>query len=149
MILSQLSYCTMIWASRYKSAFHRIYLLQRRALRVCTLSDKKIGATLFQKYKKLTIYELLQLQILKFIYQSVHNLLPKTLVKLFRITTNIHDHNTRRKMKLFTKLARLNIRKNSIAVQGPILWNSIPETMQNASSLKQFVFLYKSSVHSK
>ena len=149
MILSQLSYCTMIWASTYKSALHRIYLLQKRALRVCSLSGKKLGSTLFQKYKKLTIYDLLKLQILKFIYQSVHKLLPKTSVNIFQESTNIHDHNTRRNKKLFTKLARLNIRKNSIAVQGPILWNAIPENLQNALSLKQFVSMYKSSVYLK
>ena len=108
-----------------------------------------MGSVLFQNLKKLTIFEIQQLQLLKFIYRSVHKLLPKTLKNIFQEVSNIHDHNTRGKTKLFTRQARLNARKNSITVQGPILWNTVPQNIQNASSLKQFGYLYKRAVFLK
>ena len=143
LILSQLSYCTFIWSSTYKSALRKIYLLQKRALKICTLSVKHKGINLFTKFHKLTIYDLNLLQIAKFVYKSVNDMSPYSSIHHFQEVAAIHHHNTRMNKKLFSKNFKTNIRKFSLSIQGPILWNSIPDHIQHAFSLNKFSSLCK------
>ena len=59
---------------------------------------------------------------------------------MFSFVSSIHSHNTRAEdtQKLFLKHAKSNVRKFSISVRGPQIWNELPDSIKTLSSVDQF-----------
>ena len=54
-----------------------------------------------------------------------------------------HDYPTRGHDDLRPQSARLTLTQNSISVDGPNIWNSIPEIIRSLPSHNSFKFRYK------
>jgi len=142
LVLSQLTYCNVVWASTYKTSLSKLYILQKKALRLCSSTSVKnvmLGQnkiSIFQTNNKLSIFDLNKYQTVKFIYFVINKQSPSCFWSLFSLTSMIHSHSTRSEEKnlLFLRQAKTNIRKFSISVQGPIIWNSIPAAIREINS---------------
>jgi len=151
LILSQLTYCNIIWASTYKTSLSKTFILQKRALKLCmgkhycyntynnqinTNSNKSI----FTQSKKLSIFDINKLQTAKFIYQVINKLSPPSFFSLFSLISSVHSYKTRNEesKKLFLKHAKSNVRKFSISVRGPQIWNELPEPIRIIPSVDSF-----------
>ena len=149
LILSQLNYCNLIWASTYKTSLLKLYSLQKRALKICYGKTQKTNPqststcsqSIYTKTNRLSIYDLNQIQIAKFIFQTIHKINPPTFNNMFSFVSNVHSHNTRadNRHDLFMQHAKTNTKKFSTSVRGPSIWNSIPISIRQLSTLTKFI----------
>ena len=92
--------------------------------------------SIFIQANRLAVFVINKFQTAKFIYQVIKKLSPTPFFKMFSFVSSIHSHNTRAEdtQKLFLKHAKSNVRKFSISVRGPQIWNELPD------SIKTFIF---------
>jgi hypothetical protein len=90
-----LEYCNMVWANGPNTALSKLFLTQKRAIRVISNSCRDAhAAPLFKKLKILTILELNKLQVACFMYRVSRNMVPSFFVNMFCFNSNIHSHFT-------------------------------------------------------
>ena len=139
LIYPYLSYCNTAWSSTYVSNLSRIFLLQKRIVRVLTNSNYRAHtAPLFSKLKILSIYQLNAFHIGKFMFSYHSQLLPPSFRNLFTTNIEIHDYNTRNASSYRAHACRTNIKQFTILFQGPKLWNSLPEFVRGAQTINCF-----------
>src|SRR6266516_1008910 len=82
----------------------------------------------------------MQVAKLVFMYFNSTNTLPDQIILLFNKISNIHQHHTRSldNLCLFNQYGRLNVRKNSLKVYAPVLWNTIPICLRQINSFSFF-----------
>ena len=89
LIYPYLSYCNTAWSSTYVSNLSRIFLLEKRIVRVLTNSNYRAHtAPLFSKLKILSIYQLNSFYIGKFMF-SYHNQPLQPTLKSMIITLEV------------------------------------------------------------
>ena len=150
LILSQITYCNILWASTYKTSLSKIYILQKRALKLCMGKRHQYNITnqvntpenksIFKQANRLSIYDINKFQIAKFIYQVLNKLSPSSFYPMFSLVSSIHSYNTRAEetQKLVLKHAKTNIRKFAISIHGPQVWNELPEHIKTLSTIDLF-----------
>lgn len=112
----------------------------------------------FLKFEDIYIYKL---NIAKFIYSTLCDLSPKVFSDWFTYISDVHAHATRsnaticrenyfdvgtevQTYTLYIPKSRLaNYGDKLIKVYGPLLWNSIPEVIQDACSVQTFKLYLK------
>ena len=69
LVLPYLDYCNILWASNYKTELLKLYVLQKRAIRICTKSPRLTNSeSLFKQFNILSVFKLNSLQIEKFMF---------------------------------------------------------------------------------
>ena len=121
---THINYGILLWGNNTQ----RIFKLQKRAVRIITLS-KYISHTepLFKNLNLLKIEDIHTLNLYKFIYKLRNNTLP-TYFKSITLTPfcDIHQHNTRNKHYLLTPKIKHEFAKRSIRYVIPNLINASP-----------------------
>ena len=134
LIYSYLNYNVCCYASTYDSHLNKLFLLQKRAIRIINNASFQAHTDpLFFSNSILKIHDIFKLNIGLYMYlhnSSAHYLRP-------------HGYATRGHDDLLPFSARLTLTQNSISVVGPNIWNSIPEDIQNSPSYNCFKFRYK------
>ena len=132
-ILPYLNYCTQVWGAAYKSSLQRIFILQKRALRIISKSKVDVHTDPIFKVLKLLkcqdIY-LFQLGLFMFSFKSSTINIPPKFDNVFLRNNQIHSYNTRKAHSFNLPLCRTNIRKFSIFYQGPNFFNSLNPEIQ-------------------
>ena len=141
-INSQLIYCHIIWGKTYKTYLNNIIRLQKRAVRLCSSDYVTKSEVLFQKFNILNIESLHAYLIAQTVFKFFNDncSLPNCIKILFTNNSLIHNHLTRStgSPRLFVQPCRLDIRKNSMKIQAPLIWNGIPEELQQIQSFPLF-----------
>ena len=92
-VLPYLNYCNHIWGNTYKSQLSKLYILQKKAARIITKSHvRSPSAPLFKELQILSIYDLITLNTLIFMYSINANSLSDKYS--FVLNSNIHNYNT-------------------------------------------------------
>ena len=141
MILSHLSYCTIIWGSACQTTLSKCQILQRKALRLCWGLPKDFSTSLlFNATKKLSINDIYVYQLSSFIYLWLHGDLPEIFNEICCTQSNVHTHNTRHSSsnKLTLKYRKNLKLSNTASVQGPKYWNLLPEEITESYSIDSF-----------
>jgi len=142
LVLPHIIYCNIVWGNACKTYTLNIFRLQKRILRVCHDNKKLSAESVFTKSNKLSFYNVNKWQTSKMIYQFVHNtnILPNSIASLFKKISDVHNFHTRSldNLCLFIHFARLNTRKASLKIYGPILWNKIPVDIRLINSIHLF-----------
>ena len=150
LIYPYLTYCNLIWASTYVTNLQRIYLLQKRAVRLISKSDCRAPSKpLFAKMKILDIFSIYSLQASSFMYLYHKNKLPLSFSEVFQTGSQIHHYSTRTSESYRSHSCRTNFKKFSILFQGPKIWNSLPMHIKAVSSFQSFKQLMKSLLRDK
>ena len=137
-------YCNIIWAISSSGVLDDLFRLQKRAIRLVTNSVYKAHtAPLFLKLNVLKVYQINHIQVASFMYRVKNKLLPQYFNDMFISNSSVHGCYTRQHNNLHVSYHRLVVTSNSIRVHGVIIWNSIPENLKNANSLKIFRTNYK------
>lgn len=137
-----LSYCNIIWASR-SCVLNKLFTLQKKALRIITHSHWNCHSLpLFKRLRILPVYNLNNLQVACFAFRQTHNLLPASFHSFFVQNNSLHSHNTRQSTNLHLLRHRLVMRKNSIRISGPLIWNKIPDSIRSLKSISLFQSKY-------
>lgn len=132
-------YCNIVWSIHKSTSISELLICQKKSIRVITNSKWNAHTqSLFYKTRILPLDKLNDLQVACFMYRSVHNMLPQYFCNMFVANAEIHSHNTRKKADLHYFSHRLNLRKHTIRIHGPTIWNTLPLDMRNAPSLHVF-----------
>ena len=139
MVLPYLSYCCIVWGCASTTVLDKILVLQKRALRIISNAPHRTpSAPLFEKFNLLRINELFIFQTANFICKFKLNLLPFSCKQYFTYSNPVRPYFTRVTSIFVMPICRLEVRKNSISVRGPTLWNALPSTIQLSTSIVEF-----------
>ena len=133
LIYSILNYNICSYAGTYNVHLNRLFLLQKRALRlICGESFLAHTDPLFFRSGMLK-FHMYKLNIAKYMFEARHS----------GIFDRNHSYPTRSYNDLVPFYARLTVTQNSLRVAGPNIWNSIPIDIRNLQTLSLFVNHYK------
>ena len=141
LVQSRFDYCRVVLGNCAKTLSDKLQRLQNRAARVLTQSSYDADAN--QLIKKLGWDNLeTRRQKLKaeMVYNSLNGLTPSYLSsKFIQRSDMITSYNLRNSQnKLAIPLPRTNCYKNSFSYSGAVLWNSLPSSVRQATSLTNF-----------
>ena len=92
------NYCNCIWGNTYKSYLEPLVKLQKRAIRVISLSKGRAHTEpLFQRLGILSLQKLFVYCTQLFMFKFHHVLVPETFQNFFTLNTDIHTHMTRQR----------------------------------------------------
>ena len=146
LIMSHFQYCITSWGY----SCYRLFKLQKRAIRIVTLSKYNAHTDpLFKSNKLLKIEDIFEIQCLKLYYRYWKVILPKYLLDMFIENRDVHTHNTRSRQTSYLHhgVTRTVSARNCIRYSLPVL---IDRTSNNVlqrvtrHSIDAFAFLAKS-----
>ena len=144
LVFPYMSYCNSAWGNSNKTKIQSLFLLQKRALRICTSSHYLSNTDpLFYQLKTLKIYDVHTFQTAIFMYKFSKKILPSTFQKTFTYNSNIHSYPTRHSSDIHLNNPKILLAHRSIRHHGPDIWNSLPENIKLCSSLYSFKALMK------
>lgn len=143
-ILPHLNYCNEIWGNSYKVHLDKLYILQKRAVRIITSSNfNERSSPLFVKLRTLPLYDLVNLNVLMFMFKFHNGLLPSIFNDMFRTNAQTHNYNTRNSNNLCQPLSRLTSRKQTLRFTGVKEWNSVCNDLRLSKTSSRFKKVYK------
>ena len=149
LIYPYISYCTLIWGSNYKSKLDPIHILQKRALRAITLSERRSASRpIFKKLEVLNIFEIVDYQLAELAFRYSVDQLPDIFSSYFTDLTSLYPYETRSKSSKNFHLPRPNLNHGKFGLKyaSAKVWNSVPTGLKDCTSLKLFKRLYKKHI---
>ena len=144
LILPYISYFTIVWGNCSNSLINKVFILQKRAIRVITSSPPRTSSKpLFKQYNILSIHDIFKLQIASFMYMYFNHQLPTLFSNLFTLNSNYHNYNTRHQSDIRIPLFKYKLCRQSINLYGPKLWHSIPPFIKASPTLQTFKRKFK------
>ena len=118
------TYCNQVWGSACDSYLHPLVILQKRCIRIITLSKAREHTDpLFTKLGLLKLFDINRYLICKFMYRWYHNDLPTLFRDIFTTVSDIHDHNTRQNTHLYCSSFNTCLGKTKFSYRAPRMWN--------------------------
>ena len=134
LVYPYLNYCICIYGGTYETHMNRIFLLQKRVVRIINGAPFLAHTNeLFHESKILKIFDIYKLNIGMYMFEDQNR---------GQYVRN-HPYSTRNRSHLLPNRANLTICQNSIAVIGPKTWNSIPDEIKDSTSKNSFKRKYK------
>ena len=144
MVLSHLSYCNIVWGNCSFYLLNRLFLLQKRAVRAITKSHYLAHThDLFLKLKILNVYDINKLQTACFMYSYFKKLLPPLFDGYFKYNRDVNVYKTRNSHKIYTPFCKYKFSRSIISYQGAIVWNDLPDELEQCPTLGNFKRKYK------
>ena len=129
LLLPHINYCLTTWGYQC----HRLQKLQKRAIRIITLSKyNDHTAPLFKKLNLLTIKDILALQELTLYYKFIHNNLPPYIQQWqIKQNTNIHHHYTLNQNEFYIAGTKHAFAKQCLRHNLPNTLNATPQIVKD------------------
>ena len=145
-----LTYGVHVWGLTFPSFLTQLFIIQKKAIRIISFSEPKSHSEpLFKSLNLIKFNDGIELQILSFVYQWSHRLLPHCFSEYFKFTSSVHSYSTRQSSKRNLYLASVNTTQyglRSLKFTGPRLWNSLPTSLTTSNSLRIFCKTLKNSM---
>ena len=91
LILPYYQYCNIVWASDYPTNLYKLYMLQKRAIRITSqVKWRDHTSILFKRNRQLNSFDINNFQIVCFMYTFNRNILPANFNMFFQINEQIH-----------------------------------------------------------
>ena len=146
---SFLQYGVIVWGLTYDTHIKPIYLLQKKVVRAITFKSFRSPSTsIFSDLKILKLYDLFELKLLTFVYESVNKISPSFFHNFFETLTTVHHYDTRQASKgdiFMTRKNTLQYGLRSVRFAGAKSWNSISDDIRKSPSV--FIFRRKLKYH--
>ena len=133
-----LTYGCILWGKTLKKFIHSINIMQKKAIR--TINHAKYNAStskLFMKSQILKFEDIHRFMTCQFMHKVFTCKVPSPLRNIMTQNLNIHGHFTRHRNDFATFRSINNTLCNSFIVEGPKLWNALPQNIKNLK-YKQF-----------
>ena len=150
LVLPYINYGNLIWGNTCKTYLHKIFRLQKWAIR--TISNEHYRChtgPLFKKHNILNVFDTFKLELGVFMYKHQQNLLPQTFSDYFRKHNQIHNYATRNAQNYSSHNAKKMFSDRAIRISGPILWNSLDKNTKHSKTTKHFKNVFKSNLLAK
>ena len=138
LILPYINYCNVVWGNCNKTKVNVIFLLQKKAIRICTNSHYlEHTDSLFLRLKVLKVDDIHKFQTAIFMFKYTQNLLP-LFHNAFSLNRDVHAYPTRHRNDFHLNNPKLLLAQKSIRHNGPDIWNSLPLHIKQYTSLYSF-----------
>jgi Reverse transcriptase (RNA-dependent DNA polymerase)/Endonuclease-reverse transcriptase len=149
LIYSSLQYGILLWGRTYPTSLKHIQVLQNKCLKCCLgLPSRTSTHLIYNKAKTLTVDKIYIYKAATLIYNVLnqHLPIPPNITKMFTLAADVHQHATRNSSssQLFQSSFSSSIKGQTIKIQAPIVWNSIPLQIKLSQSVKVFKSSLKS-----
>jgi len=139
LVYPHLSYCNILWGNAHNVHINRLFMLQKKVLRLITKSDYLSHTTpIFRGLKILTVFDIYKLQLGIFVFKCFHELLPTTFMSFFNLNNQFHSHNTRNSDAIHFDYPRLALNTKSVRFTGALFWNSLEPRLRSVPTLSRF-----------
>ena len=121
-----ITYCNHIWGNASKSYLNRIFILQKKIVRIIS-HEKRLAPTaqLFDKLGLIKFTDLNKYIVARFMFRWYNNETPSMFHNYFTLNHDVHNYRTRQAEYLHIPSARTNLGKKSIRFHGAIIWNKL------------------------
>ena len=135
-IYSQFGYCPLVWMFHSRKLNNRINNIHERALRIVYGDHSSTFQTLLQKDKSVTIHTR-NIQTLGIeLYKIFNNLAPQIMHEILPLRTNLR-YPTRAVFES-RNIHTVSYGIRSLAHLGPKIWDIIPQSIKDCTSLQDF-----------
>lgn len=125
-VFPYLTYCNIIWGNSAKVHINRLFILQKRILRIIYNVDIwQSSKQLFHESNIMNVYELYIYSTCMFMFRHWKGLLPSSFDFMFKKRYMVHTCYTRSRHMYELILCRTETRKKSIAYNGPLVFNRL------------------------
>jgi len=129
-IYPYLSYCNHVWGNTYSTYIKRVFMLQKRVIRLITYSGfREHTSILFHNLRILKCKEMNKYLLDQFVYKYKENMLPSTFENMFRPNSEFHPYETRSAHKYHPHKITTELGKRSPKYTSVIFWNSIADNI--------------------
>ena len=137
---SRLKYCNVVWGNCGTSLINKLQHLQNRAVELIHPESESVDiSSALKEQSLLNVQQLIDYSTISMAYDSIHGNCPEYLTELFVPAHNIHNYQTRHARNgLFPTHMNLVAGQRSFLDRGCHLWNSLPQTVQCASTTLYF-----------
>ena len=141
-ILSQFNYCPLVWMFHSRELNNRINRIHARALRLAYKDYSSSFQELLIKDKSVTIHNRnLQLLVTE-VYKFLNGISPKIMGGVFEL--NLHNHELRSGVSFKShNIKTVNYGQQSISYLAPRIWNQVPNSIKNSTTLAHFKYKIK------
>ena len=140
-ILPYIDYGSVVWGAVSSTNIERLTKLQKRAARIILHADYDTSSDqMFKELRWLSVPDKLKYNKAVLTYRAVNNLSPEYISKLLKPMSEVHNLNLRSSVNgtLYVPKSRTSLYDSSFSCSAPRLWNALPQTVTNASSLSTF-----------
>ena len=118
-------YDSLAWQFTSKTNLNRVFILQKKCLRIITFSFQKDHSnSLLKDLKLFKLHDVLEAEIIKFFYKFSRNELPKSLCSIFDLVHKVHTYNTRNNLLIYiSRMFTSQCGNHSLRGDGASLWN--------------------------
>ena len=139
-----LTYCNIVWGRTHKIYVNRLFLLQKKIIRIVTFSNFQAHTHgLFKETEILNIFQITIYLVGIFVFQFKQNKLPTIFDSFFTHVHNIHTHVTRNNDLLYPPLSKTTHGQSNIRYSGVLIWNKIVPIVKYPSNLYSFKWSLK------
>ena len=143
-IKPHIDYCSLIWSNSSNANTNKITKLQRRACKLILGHEYNGLFEAFERLKILSFDQSVFLSKAKIMYKIKNCLAPSYLNELFLMRDANLDNTSSNLRSAANKnfivpQAKCNLFKGSLPYSGVIVWNSIPVSIKDSSSLPMFI----------
>ena len=139
-------YCNIIWGSAAKTNLSKIFILQKKIIRIMhNLGVREHTQSFFRERGILNIFDLYNYNVCMFMFRYHHCQLPNIFDGIFETQDSVHHYVFRSATRQLyvTKYCRTNLRQNTFIHNGPRLWNALVITHDLDTCLSKNVFKCK------
>ena len=134
-----MSYCCEIWGSMYQSRLKKLFLLQKKAIRIIyNLNYHDHTSVFFHSSKILKLHDLVTYKTMIILYKVNNHSLNGRVQAFFKPTEAIHMYGTRQSKLFYVKNTNTTLRLLSLTVKGINTWSSLANEITQLPSLTQF-----------
>ena len=146
--ISILNYCLKIWGSTTKQQLQRIQKLQNFAAKVIDGKAKKYdhASPILNHLQWLTVKQKINFDLCVVIFKILHNLLPPWLFNLVRVGDR-RSRQTRFNNDLFVSRTNTDLGNRAFVVQGPSVWNKLPNHLKQITNINSFKINLKKNIY--
>ena len=147
-IYPYLTYCNHVWGSTYVTNLEKIFVLQKKALRImCSKPKRSSTDPLFYELGILRFHDINLYLMGKFMFRFYKSEVPELFVNFFNSNAETHDYFTRQHNHLHVPMIKSNLSKFAIRYRGVIIWNGIMKLgIDPDTSEAVFVKLFKKCI---
>ena len=125
-IYPYLCYCNHVWGNTYITYLDKLYLMQKKAVRIIYGVKPRTHTTpLFEDVKILHIFQINKYLIGKFMFNVYKSTSLDIFMSMFVYNSSIHDHDTRQSSHFHAPLIKKELSKSNVCYRGAVIWNDI------------------------
>jgi hypothetical protein len=139
-IVSAFDYCCPVWAKHKQIHTKKIFTLQKRVGKVILQKPMRTPSNvIFDDLKWLTFENRVNYHICILVYKTLHNQCPVYMKDIISFSRN-ENYSLRSSSRNDIASFKYNTQymKRSFANQSRLFWNTLPENIRSASSIKSF-----------